>query len=980
MQFVLVIADHRILGFVLAPYLVKPDKTKGMYLTYDKITLEKLKSYEQILSPEQIQIVKFIDNYSDQNLHKLFCKKKLTVHDFVNSIPEDLFLEHVRPYIDKQIVKCLDVLRYNKVPIYHKTIQNKIYESDRAQLIDEECETVFNFKRTEEGIFYKLTIEHSGEEVNLNGKEGVVIVNDPCCLAVEDKLFVFRDIDSKKVFPFFDKDNIYIPKKTERKYFETFVKSAIARYKVKAEGFEISELKSEPKAVISLERNLSGHLLLVLKFIYGSNGIYYANRKSGIKVSCNIIDDKVEFVKTQRDYDFENSSITKLLSFGLVNKEDSFFEPISKKEKSDCTYGPITWLNYNKKLLTRGGFEVAQSKLDKDFYLGNFELKFEVSEQANDWFDIMATVNFDGFKIPFVEFREYIVSGIREYVLPNNKVMILPEEWFESYSDLINFSNTEGQRLKLKKQHFSILNTSVSKLNKDFRSSLKSLLEIDKQDVLDMPEGVTAHLRPYQLEGYSWMWRLYQNGFGGCLADDMGLGKTLQTLTLLKKVTENAPVSDVKVKAKFETETQLSLFDTPAKPVRQSTKLTSLVVVPTSLVHNWINECRKFVPELSIQSFTGPSRGKLSDLIAKSDIIICSYGILRNDLDQFVQETFNYVVLDESQMVKNPGSKTYAAVVQLKAENRLVLSGTPIENSLTDLWAQFNFINPGLLGNLNFFQSEFQIPIERNFDDNKKERLQQLIAPFILRRTKSQVASELPELSEQILTCDLNDVQEAYYEREKSKARNLVLDHITQHGINRSSMQILQSLMKLRQIANHPSLVDEDYISGSGKFDEITRIISNLYQEDHKALIFSSFVGHLNLIANWLDEQGLKYTMLTGETRNREQVVKEFQEDEEIRFFLISLKAGGVGLNLTAASYVLMLDPWWNPASEKQAINRAHRIGQDKNVMVYRFIAQNTLEEKIIKLQERKSELADIFVNENVLGKISQEEIMELFD
>ena len=408
--------------------------------------------------------------------------------------------------------------------------------------------------------------------------------------------------------------------------------------------------------------------------------------------------------------------------------------------------------------------------------------------------------------------------------------------------------------------------------------------------------------------------------------------------------------------------------------------MSSLIVAPTSLIHNWLNEIKKFVPTLRAIGYTGPTRGKLSDIAGKFDIIVTSYGILRNDLDQFTNQSFLYVVLDESQMVKNPGSKTYACVMLLKSGNRLVLSGTPIENSLSDLWAQFNFINPGLLGNYNFFQGEFQFPIEKHGDEGKRDRLRQMIAPFFLRRTKSQVASELPELSEQIIYCDMNEVQENYYEREKSKARNLVLENINQSGLGKATMQILQSLMRLRQIANHPLLVDEEYISGSGKFDEIVLNLENLYKEGHKALIFSSFVSHLNIIADWLRKQGINFSMLTGETTRREEVINTFQNKADCPFFLVSLKAGGVGLNLTAASYVFMLDPWWNPAAEKQAINRAHRIGQDKHVMVYRFITQNTLEEKIIRLQERKSQLADIFVNENPFKNITEEEILELFD
>lgn len=981
MQFVLVIVEHRTLGLILSPYLIKPERNPEVYSVYDKITFQKLTAYEQILSPEEVQLVRYIENYNDQNLHKLFCKKKQSSFDFVNTMKEDMLSNHVRPYIEKQMAKCLDVLQYNPVAIFHKTLQNTLYESDRLMLIDKECSTVFNFRRTESGIAYKLTIEHAGKTVNLNGKQGVVLINEPCCLAVEDKLFVFRDIDSKKLIPFFEKDFIGIAKQTEKKYFETFVKNAVGNYKVKAEGFEIVDNEELPKAVISLENNLNAQLSLVLKFIYGGNSIYYANRHTGMKVSFSMHDDKAVFTRTMRDYEFENSCIAKLLSFGLLNKEGPYFEPISGKKSPEEVYGPVTWLNFNRALLVKNGFEVTQAKLDKEYYLGNFELKFEVSEKSNDWFDIHATIEFDGFRIPFSEFKEYIVNGIREYVLPNNRVMILPEEWFESYSDLINFSTIDGEFFKLKKQHFSILNSRVGGLSENFRNNLRSLLSTDKLLQEPVPQGIQAELRQYQDEGYNWMFRLYKNGFGGCLADDMGLGKTLQTLTLLKRISSESTTESQKTAKKNEKQTvQLSIFDSAVPAIENKSSGCSVVIVPTSLVHNWLNECRKFVPSLSVKTYIGPQRGKLNDCMPETDLIITSYGILRNDLEQFIAQRFTYIILDESQMIKNPGSKTYAAVVQLRTESRMVLSGTPIENSLADLWAQFNFINPGLLGNLNFFQSEFQWPIERNNDENRRQRLQQLISPFLLRRTKSQVAKELPELVEQVLFCDLNEVQESYYEREKSKARKLVLENINRYGFRNVSMQILKSLMRLRQIACHPLLLDEEFIAGSGKFDEIVRNLETLNQEGHKALLFSSFVGHLELVADWLNKKEIGYVMLTGETRKREEVVEKFQTDDSVRFFLISLKAGGTGLNLTAASYVLMLDPWWNPAAEKQAINRAHRIGQDKNVMVYRFIARNTLEEKIIRLQERKSELADIFVNENVMGKISEKEIMELFE
>lgn len=980
MHFVIALTEHRVLGFVFAPYLLKKEKDSENYEVYDRVTNLSLETYKHLLTPEEIQVVKIIENYNSQNLFKLFSKKKKqTSRTFIENLPEDLLKEHVRPYVEKQIAKCLDVLEFNPIPIYHKLLQKKIYENDRVELINTDCHTVFNFARSEEGIKYKLTIQNGDKEIELLGKEAHVFSTDPCCLAIENNLFFLKEIDAKKVLPFLDKESIDIGKHAEKKYLQTFVRTAISKYEVRAEGFAISEADSIPKAIVSLEKNLQGNLSLVLKFVYNQSSIYYANRRSGKKVTCEFAGNEVNFICVNRNYDFENEHISKLLSYGLVNKDGPYFEPFDKKGSDKAIYGAITWLNFNKDLLSKNGFDVAQNNLDKNYYIDNLKLKMEVSEKSNDWFDIMASVEFDGFVIPFVEFKEHIVQGNREFVLPNNKVMILPEEWFESYSDLMNFSKNEGAQLKLKKQHFSILDKKVGKLSDNFRDNLKQLLKSDSENQEEVPEAVNAELRNYQQEGYTWMYRMYQNNFGACLADDMGLGKTLQTLTLLAKVVDENIIEKPSEVSTVQ-DVQLDLFSASEPKGNGKRSKLSLIVVPTSLIHNWINEKQKFVPELRAVVFAGAKRGMLEDCVKDVDLVVTSYGILRNDLEQFEKQSFLYTVLDESQVIKNPGSKTYAAVMSIKSDYRLVLTGTPIENSLSDLWAQFNFLNPGLLGSLSFFQSEFQYPIEKHQDEYKRERLQQLVAPFLLRRAKSEVAKELPSLTEQIIRCDLDEVQESLYEREKSKARKLVLENINRMGLKRATMQILQSLMRLRQIANHPLMIEEEYMGGSGKFDEVIRNLSNLHTEGHKGLIFSSFVKHLDLVSNWLDEQGIKYVTLTGETRNREKVVEEFQNDDSCSFFLVSLKAGGVGLNLTAASYVLMLDPWWNPAAEKQAINRAHRIGQDKQVMVYRFITQNTLEEKILKLQERKSELADIFVNENAFKNISEEEIMELFD
>jgi SNF2 family DNA or RNA helicase len=354
---------------------------------------------------------------------------------------------------------------------------------------------------------------------------------------------------------------------------------------------------------------------------------------------------------------------------------------------------------------------------------------------------------------------------------------------------------------------------------------------------------------------------------------------------------------------------------------------------------------------------------------------------VRNDVELFAGYQFHYVILDESQMIKNPSAQVSRAVCQLKAVHRLVLTGTPIENSLTDLWSQMEFLNPGMLGSLAAFQKRYkpEISDQEKKTSDKSDRLRPIIAPFILRRTKREVEPELPPLTIEEVFCEMSDDQRVHYEREKSAVRNEVLQRLETEGAPDSSLMLLKALIRLRQAASHPVLVDSGYTGDSGKFEEIIRTAVTLHEEGHKTLIFSSFVRHLQLIAARLQEEEIGYTMLTGSTIHREEVVNKFRGNN-VSFFLISLKAGGTGLNLTEAGYVMILDPWWNPAAELQAINRAHRIGQDKKVIAYKFISSGTIEEKILQLQQRKQQLSDDFVpSGNPLKDMSREEIKGLF-
>jgi SNF2 family DNA or RNA helicase len=414
----------------------------------------------------------------------------------------------------------------------------------------------------------------------------------------------------------------------------------------------------------------------------------------------------------------------------------------------------------------------------------------------------------------------------------------------------------------------------------------------------------------------------------------MGLGKTVQALALLQQVKEEHAEEGA----------------------------TSLIIMPTSLIYNWEREAAKFAPKLKILVYAGALRNKDISRFSQYDVVLSTYGISRVDADLLSAFYFHYIILDESQNIKNAASKAFKAIRQFKSKNRLILSGTPIENSVNDLWTQMSFINPGLLGSQHYFQEEFVYPIEKKKDEEKALKLQALIKPFVLRRTKDQVATELPPKTEHVFYCEMSAEQANIYEEIKSSYRNELMQSIADGTVAKKQVEVLQGLTKLRQIANHPKLIQPDYEGESGKFENVIHTLDHILANGHKVLVFSQFVRQLDIYRKHFDKEGIRYAYLDGQTRNRSEVVDSFKQEKDIQLFLISLKAGGVGLNLTEADYVFMLDPWWNPAVEQQAIDRTHRIGQQKNVFIYKFISKNTVEEKILALQDRKKKVAQALI------------------
>lgn len=986
LKFIISITEHRYLGWIAVPTLAK--LTDFSFITFHEQASSVLFDKDEYpFNSIEKEIIHLFEKFSENNLVKLFSKSK-NVNEFYSKLTLERFESRIRPFIEQWITAMLQLVSEHNIPVYvrHPNYKN-IYDADKLTIADADSKTIFNFRLAENKIFYNLAVKQGEITINLLNKTIITLSNSPCRVIIGQTLFCFNDVDAKKLQPFTTKKHVIIPESAHKKYMETFVLNAIKTNTVHAEGFVIVDSQPERSVYLMLEADLDGEPILCLRFKYG-NRFFTRVGKRTVDVSFTKENGVYCYQRFNRNWEWEEEKEQELMSFGLMKFGNAFFYPSNASIKT--LYELVTWLNNNTKKLQDAEFIVEQNHYDVSYYTGKIDLNMDMTDTM-DWFELYGKVEIEGYSIPFIRFKKHILKKIREYQLPNGEVVILPMEWFTRYQEIFKFSKEKDDRIVLDKIHFNLLQ------NRDVRQIDREILEdvyLHRPDVnIPLPKNLNATLRTYQREGYSWIMHLRKNKFGGCLADDMGLGKTLQALTMLQYIYEgsygskrrkgvNAIVDESLPKE------QLSLFDQKVEQEPdtedEATRLpASIIVMPKSLLHNWLNEIKKFCPGMLVYTYTGNKRLRTMDIwkiFRHFNIILTSYGVARNDLEFLKTYKYHYIILDESHFIKNPSSKIYRAVNELEAEHRLAITGTPIENSLQDLWAQFNFINPGLLGSQAYFKNHFVIPIVKHKDEKREQRLQKIIQPFILRRTKQEVAKDLPPLTEQVLYCSMTDAQKSLYEKEKSGIRNKLLNSIEETGLDKSRFIALQGLMRLRLLANHPILVDKTYHKESGKFDRIIRNMENLKAEKHKVLIFSSFVKHLKLIEDYLLEKGWKYSMLTGSTENRKEVIDDFMTDTENHVFLISLKAGGVGLNLTEADYVFILDPWWNPAAEMQAVNRAHRIGQNKQVMVYRFITSKSIEEKISRLQTMKSQLASTFINtNNPFKNLTKEEIDELF-
>lgn len=705
-------------------------------------------------------------------------------------------------------------------------------------------------------------------------------------------------------------------------------------------GLHCAEVKTEPRGWLEINTpKSSGPIEATLYCDYGGS-------KAVLDEPTPIQIDLQKNVFIHRDLEFEYDLYEELdqLNCRFANRGPDAID-IPRKAFSEV----VETLIENGWRVSLEGRTIRQSN--------DYSMKVE---SGLDWFEIKGKVEFQGQAIEIPALLKAIRSGKRFIDLGDGATGMLPEAWVDQFAPLADLMNhqtgeTDDESARFRLTQAMLLDSLLAEFkNVDFDSKFQSLVE--KLQTFSgfapqhEPTGFQGELRNYQREGLGWLSALQEIEFGGVLADDMGLGKTVQVLAMLETRRKR-------------------------KVAKGQKRLPSIVVAPKSLVFNWCEEAERFAPKLKTFNYTGADRVKRLQEAGDIDLLVTTYGTISRDIIELREQAFDYAILDEAQAIKNSKSQRAKACRLLQSDHRLAMTGTPVENHLGELWSLFEFLNPGMLGNSKSFQTRF------GKTEKQLETLAAGLRPFMLRRTKTEVLHDLPEKTEQTLYCEMAGKQKKQYDELREYYRKSLKAKIKDQGINKSKIHVLEALLRLRQVACHSGLVDEEQADGSSaKLDRLLEQLEEVVAEGHKALIFSQFTKLLAIVQRKLKERGIVFEYLDGQTRDRKERIDRFQTNDDVSTFLISLKAGGQGLNLTAADYVFILDPWWNPAVEAQAVDRAHRIGQTKPVFAYRLICKDTVEEKILKLQESKRKLADAIItaDNSVLKNLTVDDLQML--
>lgn len=809
------------------------------------------------------------------------------------------------------------------------------------------------FQISESYYFYNLKakIEIDGKKYNFNSASIAVttlfiFMDDLIIPILDTKLAVYIDVFSKK-------PEINYLKKDTPNFIEKIVAPLSKNFEIESTLFKKSATKNTDEAFqkqVFMTDNAGEYISFKLAVNYPeklvdvfSSEMLFAADNSNAKI-----------IYKERNQSLEDNFIEEFKSLhpNFQNQENLFY--LTPEELFE-NY----WMLHSIEKMKQMGITVFGANELKSFKFNLNKPTISVNLKSEiDWFDIVIDIAFGNQKVAMKDLQKAFLKKSNYVALGDGTLGILPEEWMKKFAGYFKSGEIKKNGVQISNYQFGIIDELYEEMEtkpvflEELYKKKMRLQNISEIEAVPLPKGIKAKLRDYQHHGLNWLAFLDKNQLGGCLADDMGLGKTLQTIAFLQHLKS-----------------------------QKKNNAPSLIIAPTSLIFNWNAEIEKFCPSLKMLTFTGVNRMESIADFENYDIIISTYGSLLNDIELLKDIKFHYVILDESQAIKNPNSKRYKAVRLLNCYNRIALTGTPIENNTFDLYAQLNFLNPGLLGNMTHFKTQFSDAIDKEKDVNISQLLGKIITPFMLRRTKEQVATELPDKTENIIFCEMGKEQRTVYDTFKNKYRDYLLNKIDENGVAKSQMYILEGLTKLRQICNSTALVptEEDFGNYSVKLESL---IENIKEKtgNHKILVFSQFVKMLQIVKTRLDDEKIQYEYLDGQTTNRQNNVNNFQNNADIRVFLISLKAGGTGLNLTEADYVFIIDPWWNPAVENQAIDRCYRIGQTKNVMAYRMICKDTIEEKIVSLQQKKKKVASSIISiDDEKKSFDINEVKELF-
>ncbi len=953
--------------------VINPSEKEFPYLSLGLIKGDVPEGQEEFSGQvKTIDLSKYIDYYSysreDRELISPIRKlqpyertKYLNRNSSYAGIWENIYTEDDQTGIPHETQKLLLEYNYTRLKKLFPHLEN----SKRVFLLPEKDayrpKDLRSIKARKELVRPSFEVTKKGNKIqvqcliNLNGQKISIDKNQaksPLIFFYNKEIYLFSSVkDSLIIYPYLNNNPISIPEDVWDKRLKEEILPISNKYKVNFSDDLIKKSDEiEPQFCINF-KELNSLLLIQPLYKYNNEFVEWDNGEQIITAK----EGRVLLVKRDKEAekDFFNT-IRKAHPRFERNVNQNYFHLQSKDALTQNWFLKFMELLKKKNVLTKGLDRLKKFRFNQN----KPKTKLELSSNI-DWFDAHVEVSF-GDQIARIGDIQKALSKKQNYIpLQDGSLGILPEEWMEKYGLLFRMGQKSEKGLTVSKYNFSIIDElheyiDDERLKNELEEKRNNLLNFDNLPNIPIPANIQTKLRDYQESGFHWLNYLNDIKWGGILADDMGLGKTLQTLSFLQY---------------FKNENKRCL---------------ALVVCPTSVIYNWENEVDKFTPDLSFYIHHGPKRNYNVKEIKENNIIITSYGTLRSDIQLFSKLDFDYVILDESQFIKNPASKVTKAAQLLHASNRFCLSGTPMQNNTFDLYSQINFLNPGMLGSIDFFKHEFSQPIDKGQDEERKRHLRKLVYPFILRRTKEQVAKDLPDKSEMVLFCEMDTEQRKIYDSYKNLYRSRILGTINEQGIGRSQLTILQGLMKLRQICDSPAILkNEEHVNASVKLNELTRELQNNVG-NHKVLIFSQFLGMLGLIRENLKKEKIPFEYFDGSTSptDREKAVYNFQNDKERRVFLISLKAGGVGLNLTAADYVYIVDPWWNPAVEQQAIDRTHRIGQTKNIFAYRMICKDTIEEKILRLQKKKKTLVkDVIADEKdgFVKNLTKDDIMYLF-